>query len=84
MHSEERELSTVPNDPSNASGMAEGERDTSGQHSAADRNPGAEERLGIAVDRNVERIKAYVKKNPMASAGIAFLAGLVVSSLVRR
>jgi ElaB/YqjD/DUF883 family membrane-anchored ribosome-binding protein len=43
-----------------------------------------EERLETSVDQNLEKIKDYVQKNPIASAGIAFVAGVLLSSLLRR
>jgi ElaB/YqjD/DUF883 family membrane-anchored ribosome-binding protein len=51
---------------------------------AAERVRQSEHQLDSTLEENLERIKAYVRKNPMASAGIAFVAGLVVSSLIRR
>jgi ElaB/YqjD/DUF883 family membrane-anchored ribosome-binding protein len=50
----------------------------------ADRVRRSEEQLVQAVDDNVEKVKAYIEKNPIASAGIAFVAGLVLSNLLRR
>ncbi len=44
----------------------------------------AEAQFESALDENIEKIKAYVRKNPMASAGLAFVAGLLVSSLIKR
>jgi ElaB/YqjD/DUF883 family membrane-anchored ribosome-binding protein len=50
----------------------------------AERVKRSEEQFVAAVDENVEKVKAYIEKNPIASAGIAFVAGLVLSSLLRR
>ncbi|HEU4619868.1 MAG TPA: hypothetical protein VFV10_17650 [Gammaproteobacteria bacterium] len=55
-----------------------------GAADAADRARQAEQRLEASLEENLERVKAYVRKNPMASAGIAFVAGLVLSTLIRR
>jgi ElaB/YqjD/DUF883 family membrane-anchored ribosome-binding protein len=55
-----------------------------GAAEAADRLRESEERLEATFEEGLERIKAYVRKNPMASAGLAFVAGVVVSSLIRR
>jgi ElaB/YqjD/DUF883 family membrane-anchored ribosome-binding protein len=51
---------------------------------AAERLREAERRLEAPMAENIERVKAFVKKNPLTSAGIAFVAGLVVSNLIRR
>ncbi len=50
----------------------------------ADRAREAEAQFESALDANIEKVKAYVRKNPMASAGLAFVAGLLVSSLMKR
>ncbi|HEX5421091.1 MAG TPA: DUF883 domain-containing protein [Gammaproteobacteria bacterium] len=108
-------MSTVPNDPADSNGMANGEgerehpatdeiaqeaheavdeareraedleqvlRKTAGD--AAERLRETERRLEAPVAENIEKVKAFVKNNPLASAGIAFVAGLVVSNLIRR
>ena len=43
-----------------------------------------EERARAAADRSAERVNAYIKENPIMSAGIAFVAGVFISSLLRR
>lgn len=43
-----------------------------------------EERALETLDDSVQRVKSYVEKNPLAAAGIAFAAGLLVSALLRR
>jgi ElaB/YqjD/DUF883 family membrane-anchored ribosome-binding protein len=37
-----------------------------------------------AADENVQRVRSYVEQNPMMAAGIAFAAGVILSSLFRR
>jgi ElaB/YqjD/DUF883 family membrane-anchored ribosome-binding protein len=51
---------------------------------AADRVRRSEEQMAAAVDENIEKVKSYIEKNPIASAGIAFVAGLVLSTFLRR
>lgn len=84
-------MSTAQEDPTAPAGAAAadilGDGKAAAEHiagEAAERIKDAEERLSASAEQNFERIKAYVRKNPMASAGIAFLAGLVISSLIRR
>lgn len=36
------------------------------------------------ADENVQRVRSYVDQNPMMAAGIAFAAGVLLSSLFRR
>ena len=36
------------------------------------------------ADENVQRVRSYVEQNPMISAGIAFAAGVILSTLFRR
>jgi ElaB/YqjD/DUF883 family membrane-anchored ribosome-binding protein len=43
-----------------------------------------EELAAESLDESITRIRAYVEKNPLASAGIAFAAGVLVSTLLRR
>ncbi|MBN1238986.1 MAG: DUF883 domain-containing protein [Gammaproteobacteria bacterium] len=50
----------------------------------AERVKRGEEQLAATVDENVEKVRTYIEKNPIASAGIAFVAGMVLSSLLRR
>jgi len=51
---------------------------------AAEKVKLSEERAAETIDESMQSIKTYVEKNPLASAGIAFAAGLVVSMLIRR
>lgn len=51
---------------------------------AADKAREAEGRMRTAADEGLTTIRSYVEQNPLASAGIAFAAGIVVSSLLRR
>jgi ElaB/YqjD/DUF883 family membrane-anchored ribosome-binding protein len=47
----------------------------------------ARESQGLAaesLDESIGALRGYVEKNPLASAGIAFAAGLVVSVLLRK
>jgi ElaB/YqjD/DUF883 family membrane-anchored ribosome-binding protein len=36
------------------------------------------------ADENMQRVRSYVEQNPMMAAGIAFAAGVILSSLFRR
>jgi ElaB/YqjD/DUF883 family membrane-anchored ribosome-binding protein len=36
------------------------------------------------ADESYEKARSYVERNPLAAAGIAFAAGLILSSLLRR
>ena len=51
---------------------------------AAEKVKLSEEMAAERIDEGMQTIKSYVEKNPLASAGIAFAAGLVVSMLIRR
>jgi ElaB/YqjD/DUF883 family membrane-anchored ribosome-binding protein len=51
---------------------------------AAERIRETEERAKAAVDRSTDTVAAYIRDNPMMSAGIAFVAGVFASSLLRR
>lgn len=51
---------------------------------AVDRVRVREEELARTVDENLGKLKTYVEKNPIQSAGLAFVAGVVLSSLLRR
>jgi ElaB/YqjD/DUF883 family membrane-anchored ribosome-binding protein len=37
-----------------------------------------------AADEGVRRARSYIETNPVLSAGIAFAAGVILSSLLRR
>ena len=43
-----------------------------------------EERALKAAQANLQKATSYVQENPLTSAGIAFVAGLLVSGLMRR
>lgn len=51
---------------------------------AADRLRRSETELADALDQNLRRVREYIEKNPVQSAAIAFAAGVVLSSLLRR
>jgi len=51
---------------------------------AAERARRAEQELEERMSEGVERVRNYVERNPMTAAGIAFVAGVVLSSLFRR
>lgn len=51
---------------------------------AAEKLKVSEERAAETLEDGVERVRTYVERNPLTSAGIAFAAGLVVSVLLRR
>ena len=36
------------------------------------------------ADENMQRVRSYVEQNPMMAAGIAFAAGVLLSTLFRR
>jgi ElaB/YqjD/DUF883 family membrane-anchored ribosome-binding protein len=44
----------------------------------------AEGRAKAAAERSADKLTSYVEQNPMMSAGIAFVAGVFISSLLRR
>jgi ElaB/YqjD/DUF883 family membrane-anchored ribosome-binding protein len=44
----------------------------------------AQEQALDAAEDGMQKVRSYVEQNPLASAGIAFAAGLILSSLVRR
>jgi ElaB/YqjD/DUF883 family membrane-anchored ribosome-binding protein len=37
-----------------------------------------------AAEQNVRKLRSYIESNPLTTAGIAFAAGVLLSSLVRR
>jgi ElaB/YqjD/DUF883 family membrane-anchored ribosome-binding protein len=51
---------------------------------AAETLRAGEERAAETFDEGLTKVRTYVEKNPLASAGIAFAAGIVVSMLLRR
>lgn len=50
----------------------------------ADRFRRTEAEVSEVIDQNLSKIRDYIEKNPIQSAGIAFAAGIVLSSLLRR
>lgn len=68
-----------------AAGAAQAEREIRrAAADAADRLRRSEAETAEMLDQNVRRIREYIEKNPMQSAAIAFAAGVVLSSLLRR
>jgi len=51
---------------------------------AADKLKETEGRAREAARQSVDDMSGYIKSNPLMSAGIAFAAGVVISSLLRR
>jgi ElaB/YqjD/DUF883 family membrane-anchored ribosome-binding protein len=43
-----------------------------------------EERALEALESNLKKARSYVEENPLLSAGIAFAAGVILSSLLTR
>jgi ElaB/YqjD/DUF883 family membrane-anchored ribosome-binding protein len=37
-----------------------------------------------AAEENVRKLRSYIESNPLATAGIAFAAGALLSALIRR
>jgi len=68
-----------------AAGVAEAEREIRrAAADAANRIRRSEEELAEILEQNVRKVREYIEKNPLQSAGIAFAAGIVLSSLLRR
>lgn len=51
---------------------------------AADRFRRSEAEVAELLDQNLRKVREYIEKNPVQSAAIAFAAGVVLSSLLRR
>ena len=51
---------------------------------AADRFRRSEAEVAEMLDQNLRKVRQYIEKNPVQSAAIAFAAGVVLSSLLRR
>lgn len=51
---------------------------------AADRLRDTEKRAKEAVERSTEGVTDYIRENPLMSAGVAFVAGVFLSGLLRR
>lgn len=50
----------------------------------AERVKDSQEQAKDTIDDSMAQIRSYVDRNPLASIGIAFAAGIVVSALLRR
>ena len=44
----------------------------------------AGEQAIAAADENIGKLRSYVEENPLLSAGVAFVAGMLIVSLLRR
>ena len=44
----------------------------------------AQDQMVATADENLSKVRSYVQQNPLTSAGIAFAAGVILSSLIRR
>ncbi len=62
---------------------AEREVRTAASRTAAQAKHVQEQALETA-DENLNKVRSYVEENPLMSAGIAFVAGIVLPSLLRR
>jgi len=51
---------------------------------AADKLRDTEERAREAAEQAIDRAKGFIQENPLMSAGIALVAGVFLSSLLRR
>jgi ElaB/YqjD/DUF883 family membrane-anchored ribosome-binding protein len=51
---------------------------------AADKARDAEDRMRAAADDGINSVRSYVEQNPLAAAGIAFAAGVLLSGFLRR
>lgn len=51
---------------------------------AADKVRETEQRARQAAERSADNVAAYIQDNPLLSAGIAFVAGVFLSGLLRR
>ena len=43
-----------------------------------------QERAVEAADEHLRKVRSYIERNPLTTAGIAFAVGVLVSALVRR
>jgi len=60
-------------------------RDEPGPSVESEHTAGAPEAdLAETLEQNLRKVREYVEKNPIQSAAIAFAAGVVLSSLLRR
>ncbi len=68
-----------------AAGVAQAEREIRrAAEETAERIRRSEEELAELIEQNVRKVREYIEKNPLRSAGIAFAAGVLLSSLLRR
>jgi ElaB/YqjD/DUF883 family membrane-anchored ribosome-binding protein len=68
-----------------ANSAAEAElRIREGAEAAASKVKESEERARQLASDSAEQVSGYIKQNPLLCAGIAFAAGVVLSSLLRR
>jgi ElaB/YqjD/DUF883 family membrane-anchored ribosome-binding protein len=44
----------------------------------------AQDQVGAAAEENLRKLRSYIERNPLASAGVAFAAGVLLSAVVRR
>jgi ElaB/YqjD/DUF883 family membrane-anchored ribosome-binding protein len=51
---------------------------------AADSAELLQEQVAAAAGENVRKLRSYIESNPIATVGIAFAAGALLSALVRR
>jgi ElaB/YqjD/DUF883 family membrane-anchored ribosome-binding protein len=51
---------------------------------AAEKLKDSQDVAGTTMDEGLDTMRRYVEQNPLMAAGIAFAAGLLVSSLLRR
>jgi len=51
---------------------------------AADSAKLLQENAVQATEENLRKVRSFIETNPLATAGIAFAAGVVLSALVRR
>lgn len=51
---------------------------------AAEKAREVRDQVRQTADEGYEKARTYVERNPLAAAGIAFAAGLILSSLLRR
>jgi ElaB/YqjD/DUF883 family membrane-anchored ribosome-binding protein len=60
------------------------DRNASMAHETIDRAKRLQEQAVHAAQDNVRRARSYIESNPLTTAGIAFAAGVLLSTLIRR
>jgi ElaB/YqjD/DUF883 family membrane-anchored ribosome-binding protein len=66
-------------------GLAErAQRAERGVRGAAERARELQEEYADTAEQSVRRVTSYVESHPLAVAGMAFVAGVLFSSLIRR